>query len=487
MTVASAPAGSLRPRPAGRVLLPARLLRIELRRNAMPWLLPVIAVVFWLDSYRSTLGQPPLWSAQTAITVGQGHTLIDVGPFVAGAAAWMGSRDARRDTADLVSVTAWPRWGGQLATWLATTAWAVAAYLVCVCALYAVIAGRVSWGGPPWWPVVAGAAGVVFFSAVGFVAGALAPGRFAAPLTAFGAFVVLAASSHAGFSDRIGAWSVLPASGQGGLGFDSGVFYPYLPDLSIARLMALAGLSAAALGVLGLRVRPGTLRRARPAIALTVAGALVAGTGIGLLGTARVEAHGVVIPALHGAASDRPIAFVPVCSGGEPSVCVHPAYRPYLADVTAALDPVLRELRGLPGAPVHVTQMAASYLPREPARMSGTPPVLQLALGSLGLTLAGTASFADQVRLVSLHAFVGAGRGPGTPAQQAVQFALLRATGVPVAALSPGSVTLPLPSPGSPIAGAARRLASEPARMHRWLASHVAALRSGRIALDQLP
>jgi hypothetical protein len=59
--------------------MPAPLLWIELRRNVMPLLLPVIAGVFWLDSYRTTLGQMPLWSAQTAITIGQGHPLIDFG------------------------------------------------------------------------------------------------------------------------------------------------------------------------------------------------------------------------------------------------------------------------------------------------------------------------------------------------------------------------------------------------------------------------
>ena len=37
-----------------------RLLRIELRRNVMPWLLPLIAALFWFDSYRPSTGTPAL-------------------------------------------------------------------------------------------------------------------------------------------------------------------------------------------------------------------------------------------------------------------------------------------------------------------------------------------------------------------------------------------------------------------------------------------
>jgi hypothetical protein len=52
-----APARHRPPRAGGAVTLTAaRLLRIELRRSAMPWILPVIAVLFWFDSYRFSTG-----------------------------------------------------------------------------------------------------------------------------------------------------------------------------------------------------------------------------------------------------------------------------------------------------------------------------------------------------------------------------------------------------------------------------------------------
>jgi hypothetical protein len=496
---------SLPPRAERHRAVPARLLWIELRRNVMPWLLPIIAVVFWLDSYRTTLGQMSLWSSQTAITIGQGHPLIDFGPFVTGAAAWMGSRDGRRGTTDLVSVTARSRWAGQLVTWLATTAWALAGYVVLVGALYAVIADRVSWGRPPWWPVIAMGAGVLLFSTVGYVAGAVFPGRFVAPVAAFGAFVLLVMSSHAGFSDRVGAWSILPNSGQGGLGFGSGIFYPFLADLSLARLMALVGLSTAALGVLGLRSSVGGLRRALLAASVTLAGLAVAGTGIGLLGTARVEAHGVVIPLLDGGASDGAISYTPVCSAGALPVCLHPAYRSYLPGLVADLDPVLHEVDGLPGAPRRVAQVAASYggpSQYSTVNVTASLPAFHLSLGNLDLRPAESARLEGQLRFLFLDAFVGAGLRPrgGTPAQQAVLAALLSRVGVSFARqpglLAPSSsVTiggnggLPgLPQKGSPIYAIAERFASQPVAAQRaWLTSHLAALRSGDLTVDQLP
>ena len=78
---------------------------------------------------------------------------------------------------------------------------------------------------------------------------------------------------------------------------------------------------------------------------------------LALAGTARLGAHGMVIPALHDAASDRPIGYTPVCGqAAGVAVCLNPAYHRYLPEVTAALHPALAEVAGLPGAPVRATQ-----------------------------------------------------------------------------------------------------------------------------------
>ena len=181
MSAAGAPA-SVRPRPATRRPgpEPVRLLRLELRRNAMVWMMPVAIALFWFTTYRKAMAMPPLWNLRATST--QSGALIAFVCPVAGAAAWMGSRDARCRTTDLVAITARPRWARQLATWAATTCWAMVAYLGCVAVLYGVTAYQAAWVGPLWWPAVVGAAGVAALSALGFAAGTLVPSRFTAPL-----------------------------------------------------------------------------------------------------------------------------------------------------------------------------------------------------------------------------------------------------------------------------------------------------------------
>ena len=216
----------------------------------------------------------------------------------------------------------------------------------------------------------------------------------------------------------------------------------------------------------------------------------------------------MVIPALHDAANDAPITYAPVCgrAAGVP-VCLNPAYRQWLPDVTAALAPVLTEVAGLPGAPVRATQIAASYPsggdgPPRAITVGGHLPVLRMQLGLLhmpgacGFCAVGptTEQFAGEMRLLFAHAFAGAGDGPGSPAQQAVQAALLHGAGVPFAA-QPGVMAfaenVPGPGPGSatgPVYAAARRLATLPAAARdAWLAAHLAALRTGQLTLQDLP
>jgi len=512
------------PRPVAprsrRVAAPAmgRLLWLELRRNAMPLILPLIAAAFWFDSYRPSTAQPAIWALRTFWNMGQGHTIIDFGPFVAGMAAWVGSRDGRRGITDLVTATARPRWAAQLATWAATAIWAVGAYLVFVAVMFGVYAHQGVQGSPPWWWVAVGASAVTAFCAAGFALGALFPSRFAAPLAAFGGFLAMAISSRTGFSHTSGWALILPTNSNGNYQALSGIFYPYLPDLPVARVMFLTGIAVAALGLLGLPAGAGGPWLRRTAAVVTLAGVAAAGTAVGLAGTARLGPHGMVIPALHDAASDRPIRYTPVCgqSAGVPA-CLNPAYRQFLPDVTAALRPVLGEVAGLPGAPARAAQVAGAYSsgegePGAPMTISGRPPVLGMPLGSLNLPGAfggSTAQFAQQLKLLAVHAFTGAGAGPGTSAQRAVQAVLLQGAGVPFSA-QPGVLSMvglpswtlatmqeqateqgkehtPAPAAG-PVYAAARRLAAlPPAARHAWLAAHLGALRSGQLTLAQLP
>jgi hypothetical protein len=218
---------------------------------------------------------------------------------------------------------------------------------------------------------------------------------------------------------------------------------------------------------------------------------------------------------LNEAASDRPIPYTPVCGQAAIPACVHPAYRSYLPGVTTALRPVVAEIAGLPGAPVRANQTATIFEDGGPCvggcapsaaqlqaeTIGGSPPVLHIPLnaitlpGSFGMKLPG---FIGQIRLQFVHAFVGAGGGPGTPAQQVVQAALLQDAGTPLAAQPnllgfspwalPGSGPQQVTSYPPKLSAAAERFAALPAATrHAWLAAHLAALRAGRLSLGQLP
>jgi hypothetical protein len=494
-----------------------RRLRIELRRSTMPWILPLIAALFWFDSYRPSATQPPLWVLRTFWNMGQGHTIIDFGPFVAGVAAWIASRDGRRGTTDLLTATAAPRWTTQLSTWASTVIWAVGAYLVFVGVLFIVYASDGVHGSPPWWWVAVGAVAVTAFASAGFALGAVFPSRFAAPLAAFGGFLAMVMSSQTGFRATTGWALILPTNSNGNYQPASGLFYPYLPDLPVARIMFLAGIAATVIGLLGVPARSGGQRLRLVATIVTLSGVAAAGTAVGLATTAHLGPHGIVIPALHDAANDRPIPYTPVCTQAAAiPVCVNPAYRADLSTVTGALEPVFAEINALPGAPTRASQIGGTYSAAngeggQTFTISGTPSTLTLPLdaeGILGAFGIRATQFEQELQLLTVHSFVGAGNTAGTPVQQALQAALLQGAGVTFQAQPAvlASVGLPAwaqatgaPADGSgpdvrpfpatgPIYAAAERFAAlTSSARHAWLAANLGQVRSGQISLAQLP
>ena len=68
-----------------------------------PGCFPLLAALFVFDPYRTAMSYPPLWDLRASVVVNK--LLPDFVAFVAGVAAWMGSRDSRRHTADLVTAT----------------------------------------------------------------------------------------------------------------------------------------------------------------------------------------------------------------------------------------------------------------------------------------------------------------------------------------------------------------------------------------------
>jgi len=514
VTAATTTPAPARPRPAaaGAGLVTLRLLWLELRHNAMAWMLPLAIGLFWFTTYRKDMAMPPLWYLRAAGL--QSGAVLDFAIPVAGAAAWMGSREARRRVADQVTITARARWARLLVPWAATTIWALAGYLGCVAVLYGVTAHQASWGGPLWWPAGVAAASLPAFSAFGFVIGTFLPSRFTAPLAAIAAFFTLAISTNL-IQGSVSSWSVAPiVTGPWDRGPQAGVatFYPFLPDLSIAQVMLLAGLTVALLGALALPAGSGSRAARVVAAGLTGAGLLAVATAALLTGTGTMDSHGMIrIPALHDAASDQPLQFTPVCSDTAIPVCLNPAYASYLPATADALAPLLSQLAGLPGAPARIVQVSTTYSQdagngvttrTSGSRASGPRSAIPLMLpdqfpGAGTLTPGQMASQVFAAYGPEIMARV-IGDGPAaSQAQNTVAAALLLAanqrgltTGQSSAQQGGGLDASWSPdfAPGTPEYAAAHRFAAlpEPAR-RAWLLRHLAALRAGQITLGQLP
>jgi hypothetical protein len=246
------------------------------------------------------------------------------------------------------------------------------------------------------------------------------------------------------------------------------------------------------------------------AVVLVAAGVAASWTAYSLAGTAKLTATGWEIPALHDAARDRPVPFVPDCRSapGGFQVCVHPAFSGYLGDVAAALDPVAAEIAGLPGAPARAEQVAsAGTWPRGygPSHPAGNPPVLEYSgeeVGDLfgvfwGIPAGAGPDWRAGFQQGLLDPFLTeppqsaaaarTGPAPLGAAQQAVEDALMIAAGSrpPLRIGQHGHSGGPSQAQ---ITAAASRFASLPASArHAWLAARLAALRAGTITVAQIP
>jgi hypothetical protein len=492
----------------------ARALRLEFRRNAVPYALPLLATVFYYNTVRTADGFPPVWTLRASVITD--HMLFEFSAFAGGLAAWAGSREGRRKTIDLVGTTpraAWARLGIALA---GTLSWLLLAFLAGVAVLYIQTALQASWGGPPLWPVFVGVAGVTVVAMIGFTCGVFFPGRFTAPLVAIGALVLYQTGLRQALAvtSAPGTYALLsPANATPSL--DAGVYHHVAPDLPITQVMFMGGIAVALFGVLGLApelrqlVSAGGPRSLRAALArsdgrllrtvaaiLVACGAAASCTAFALAGTARPDAvGGWEIPALHSAASDQPVPVTQDCTASSGfQVCVHPAFSLYLDHLAAALRPVAAEIAGLPGAPAGAREVASVTGGQDvQSGISANPPVFEFTAEHVGTMFGqfygfrgGLGAWDEGFQQGLLDAFL-TGRPPHAgpapillgPGQQAVEDALLTAAGS--RPFSP-SVT------SAGVSAAAHRFAALTASArHAWLAAHLAALRADKITPAQIP
>ena len=125
-------------------------------------------------------------------------------------------------------------------------------------------------------------------------------------------------------------------------------------------------------------------------------------------------------------------------------VCLNPAYASYLPAVATALKPVLNEIAGLPGAPVRISQAAATYqqgagnavgIGLAGPSVTGTPLVYHLLLPDQLLgSLTTTSELASAARSTAGREILASviGDGPSaSQAQHAVMAALIMAVRLP--------------------------------------------------------
>ena len=491
----------------------ARALRLEFKRNAVPYVLPLLAAVFYFDTLRTADGFAPIWTLRASAT--GDHMLFEFSAFAGGLAAWAGSREGRRKTVDLVATTPRAAWARQSIALAATLCWMLLAFLAGVAALYIQTALQAASGGPPLWPVFVGAAGVTVVTVIGFTCGVLFPERFTAPLVAIGVLVLYQTGLRQalGVTASSGTYALLSPANSPPV-VDAGAYYHVAPDLSIVQVMFMGGIAVALFGVLGLATALRELASARGlasaraalarsdgwllravAVILVACGVAASWTAFALAGTAKPDpVGGWQIPALHSAASDQPIPVTQDCTSSSGfQVCAHPAFSFYLDDLAAALDPVAAEIAGLPGAPAGAKEVASVSGGQDvQSGITANPPVFEFTAEHVGPMfgqfngIPDPAGWASGFQQGLLDAFL-TGRLPHAgpvaiglgPAQQAVEDALLTAVGSQP--LSP-SVT------SAGISAAARRFAALSASArHAWLATHLAALRAGAITLAQIP
>jgi hypothetical protein len=502
----------------------ARALRLEFKRNAVPYVLPLLAAVFYFDALRTADGFPPVWTLRASV-IGD-HMVFAFSAFAGGLAAWAGSREGRRKTADLVATTPRAAWARMSVALAGTLGWVLLAFLAGVAVLYIQTALQATWGGPPLWPVLVGAAAVTVVTVLGFTVGVFFPGRFTAPLVAILVLVLNMVGFRAalGVTGPPGTYALL-SPGNSVPPVDTGVYYHVAPDLSVAQVMFMGGIAVALFGVLGLApglrelVSAGGLRSLRAVLArgdgwllravtvvLIACGVAASWTAFALAGTARLDTvtGGWEIPALHSAASDQPVPVTPDCTSGSAfQVCVHPAFGFYLDDVAALLDPVAAEIAGLPGAPGRAAEVASgSEGNLVSSGIAGNPPVFEFTAENVGnyfglfLGMRDPTGWRAGFQQGLLDAFLEAPSGHAGPApldaaQQAVEDVLLTAVGSPPLGPSSGHTAVNgklTAATLADIAAAANRFAALPASArHAWLAAHLAALRAGTITLAQLP
>lgn len=440
-----------------------RLLLIETRRGAGPWLLLMIPLFFWL--HRDLPQFAPFWF-ETSLTVRDGVTIV--GPALAGVAAWLAGREGRRGTGELLRTTPHPALTRRLATYAGASLCGIAVYCLIGLAIIAFSWSRASWGGPIFGPMLVGLVAVPAYAALGFAVGRRLPGRFTPPLA------VLALLFLQTFVGQQREWYAFLSPA---VSINGSVWWGIRPDLALQQSAFLLSVGGAALASVALPSR----FRWPAALGVAVCALLVVGA-VALVWRAAPVHGGQELSTDPRYRSFPVIPYAPICAEAPLTVCVHPAYRASLDDTTATLNRVAAPILDLPGIPKRAEQ--------------GYPGLRADATGeTLWFSLFGRPEYLPiSVVLPLMHdpdswqLVEAAKRCPNTDPQtcEAARMVLGRWL-LHQAGIADDRIGGAFPDAPDIRAAVARFAALDPATQHAWLAAHFADVRAGRVPVEELP
>ncbi len=468
-----------------------RIFWIETRRDmallAFPFLVGLALLAWFIRDQESTPGVV-LWPD---VSENIGYGAMFLGPAAGGLAAWAAGRDRRYGLGDLLKTTSRPQTARQFSQLSGTMVWILLAHLAAGLVLGFTAALEEPWGDPVPAPILIGTLAVAAQTAIGYLAGSVVSSPVQSRLTA--ALVPIALFFAA----------VVPTVIRGedqpcGMGCLSSN-YPYENLSPIALIQGTGGsifwappadiiwAAYAWFGGLGILALTLIAARNQPRSRLIWATAVLACLGI-VFGAREL----VPSPVVDTASSSHAIDYEPVCVQRSIPVCLHPAYESVLDDTANLIDPIVRPLVGIRGAPTHAEQIRP---PNDESRIGWldvSPPDTISAepaeTGSEALLLA-TATAISAVRISTDDPFAL------TPAQSALAIWLMRQAGWDPAEEIDRLMRFPDISTEEEydqtvtavLAAADRFAALTPEEQHAWLETNLAPLRTGSLTLEDLP
>ncbi|MGH2558485.1 MAG: hypothetical protein ACRDJH_05420 [Thermomicrobiales bacterium] len=309
-----------------------RLLRIELRRNELLLIFPVVVVLYGFFTWDGVLRHSILFWADGSIE--SRNVIALLGPFSGAVAAWMAGRNRRRGLDELIATTPRPALGRDLTICAATAILGIAAYAAAAVAVLGWTAPRTSWDGPYVSVLIPSLVGIAAMAAVGYPIGRAFPRRITAILVGAGLIIAIAlpitlSDSWPRFLSPVGELNASPWYGiRPGIAFEQSLF---LLGIAYVGLAAVAAASKA--------------RR----VALPVLVVAIVTSAIGI-GAVRAGAQDEGKPKL--------LAYEPVCAGDPVTICVHPAFEGVLDELADRTNTMLAPFAGLDGVPTRFEQQA---------------------------------------------------------------------------------------------------------------------------------